>query len=415
MSELHNLCYLGERPITKENYLDKLRLLLKKGVPSTYTVEDAFAEEHGLKEAIKGSTTTPLHLICESLPKDTSREEEDIILTMIDELFLNGAGWCLTNEKDETPGCVLLRRGLHGSKYWQKMVDAGVRAELLFRRLDDDKIEFIDEIESEEIPQLVEADTIEGMDKEVAKNNAGLKEKTEVLDKDPTNTTSSYLKTKLAYKDGALVTNERCDGVMMQWEDILMKAGCNSLFKSIDDPKEVNILNIGFGMGIIDSMIQERNPTTHYICEAHPDVLQKMKEDGWMKKKNVVVLEGKWQDTVPPLLSRGIFFDGIYYDTYSEHYQDMLELFDMIVGLLKPTGTFSFFNGLGADRLICYEVYKKVVEIDLDIYGLSVKFNEIRPPENALRPAQEDDSVWKGIKRAYWKCPTYYHPEVSFA
>ena len=49
---------------------------------------------------------------------------------------------------------------------------------------------------------------------------------------------------------------------MMSWETDLMRMGCDSLFKGqvligeIDD--EVNILNIGFGMGIIDTMINNR-------------------------------------------------------------------------------------------------------------------------------------------------------------
>ena len=48
------------------------------------------------------------------------------------------------------------------------------------------------------------------------------------------------------------------------------------------------------------------------------------------------------------LLQKLLVFDGIYYDTFLEHYQDMLELFDIIVGLLKPSWIFSFFNGLGS-------------------------------------------------------------------
>ncbi|VEU20823.1 DEKNAAC101662 [Brettanomyces naardenensis] len=419
MSELHELCYLKDRPITEAKYVCKLKEYLKKGIPSTYTIEDAYTQEHALEGPESKSTTTPLHLICESIPEDATEAEKEAILSMIDELFLNGAGWCLTNGNDETPGCVLLRRGLHGSSYWNRMVDAGVRAELLFRKLEDPNVEFLEypereEEEEEEIPDLVE--TVEEM--EEASNKKAKQDEPTVRDvgiDDPSSSTSTYLKTKLKYQEGSLVTDKRGDGVMMQWEEKLMQAGCDSLFRGIDNPDEATILNLGFGMGIIDSMIEEKHPTKHYICEAHPDVLKKMQQDGWMDKDNVVVLKGKWQDTIPPLLSKGVFFDGIYYDTYSEHYEDMLQLFDLVVGLLKPDGTFSFFNGLGADRLVCYEVYKKVVDIDLSNYGLSVKFSEIEPPQGALHDEKATDSVWKGIKRAYWRCPIYYHPEVFFA
>lgn len=416
MSDLHDLCYLKTRPITKEGYVTPFRKLLKSGIPATYTLEEVENFEKGIEGAELKSTTTPMHIICESIPLDASEEEQNVILEMMDELWLFGAGWCLTNDKDETPGCVLLRRGLHGSKYWDSCVDSGVRAEILLRKIEESNIEFIDTPEEqpkeeEQIPELVGEE--EQKQDELIEKAQKLMEDTL---NDPSVTTDTYLKTKLEYKDGALVTEERSDGVMMQWEDVLMKAGCESMFKSIDDPADVNVLNIGFGMGIIDTMIQEKTPTRHYISEAHPDVLAKLKADGWYEKPNVVILEGKWQDTLPELLTKGVFFDGIYYDTYSEHYADMLnDLFDVVVGLLKPDGIFSFFNGLGADRLVCYEVYKKVVDIDLANYGLQVTFREIAAPKSTLEATDSTgDSVWNSIKRAYWRCPVYYHPEAKF-
>lgn len=420
MSDLHEICYLKTRPITHDGYVVPLRTLLKAGIPATYTLEEVENYEKsqkGEEETELKSTTTPMHIICESIPTDASKEEETVILEMMDELWLFGAGWCLTNDKDETPGCVLLRRGLHGSKYWESCVDSGVRAEILLRKIEESTVEFIDgpETEAEEtktgdiIPELVDEEKQQALEKKA-------QELIEETINDPSVTTETYLKTKLEYKDGALVTEERSDGVMMQWEDVLMQAGCDSLFKSIEDSDDVNVLNIGFGMGIIDTMIQDKKPTRHYISEAHPDVLAKLREDGWYEKPNVVILEGKWQDTLPELLTKGVFFDGIYYDTYSEHYEDMLnDLFDVVVGLLKPEGIFSFFNGLGADRLVCYEVYKKVVDIDLANYGLQVEFREIAAPKSTLEASDlTGDSVWNSIKRAYWRCPVYYHPEAKF-
>lgn len=420
MSDLHELCYFKKLPITKEDYLLPLKGYLKAGIPATYTVEEAYNYEHDIEEE-PTSTTTPMHLICENIPVDLCVEEQNVVLNMMEELWLHGAGWCLVNDKNETPGCILLRRGLHGSKYWESCVDSGVRAEVLLRKLNDPNVEFLevsgdDEEIEEEIPELVENekdDNDDNDDDEIVEKTEQLVEE---IYNDPAATTETYLNTQLEYKDGALVTKEGSDGVMMQWEEELMKAGCDSMFSLIDDPKDVNIVNIGFGMGIIDTMIQAKNPTRHYICEAHPDVLKKLKQDGWYEKPNVVILEGKWQDTLPDLLTKGIFFDGIYYDTFSEHYEDMVEdLFDLVVGLLKPTGTFSFFNGLGADRLVCYEVYKKVVDLDLSNYGLSVTFKETKAPITTLEESDDtDNSVWKNIKRAYWRCPVYYHPEARF-
>lgn len=47
------------------------------------------------------------------------------------------------------------------------------------------------------------------------------------------------------------------------------------------------VLNIGFGMGLVDSALQSRKPKRHVIVEAHPDVWQRMIEDGWDKKEGV--------------------------------------------------------------------------------------------------------------------------------
>lgn len=426
MSDLHELCYFKNRPITENSYLEPLKNYLKAGIPATYTLEEAFNYENGIEEEPK-STTTPMHLICENIPKDLENSEKDVILKMMEELWLNGAGWCFVNEKNETPACILLRRGLHGSEYWNSCVESGFRAEVVLRKLNGLNVEFLSEDEEdcqrvesdeqvEEIPELVNQNPRKEEEKFENTNIEISKEAGTDMYNGPAGATDIYLQTPLEYKDDALITKDGADGVMMQWEDKLMKAGCESLFSSIDDEEDVNILNMGFGMGIIDSMIQSKNPNKHYICEAHPDVLKKMKEEGWYEKPNVTILEGKWQDTLPDLLTKGVFFDGIYYDTFSEHYEDMVEdLFDLVVGLLKPTGTFSFFNGLGADRLVCYEVYKKVVDLDLSNYGLQVNFTEMEAPMTTLKENdQEDDSVWKDIKRPYWRCPIYYHPEARF-
>ena len=41
-----------------------------------------------------------------------------------------------------------------------------------------------------------------------------------------------------------------------------------------------DVLNVGFGMGIVDGAIQRRRPRSHTIVEAHPDVHRHMLETG---------------------------------------------------------------------------------------------------------------------------------------
>lgn len=430
MSDLHDLCRFLERPITQE-YAEKLRYYLKCGIPATYTIEEAYNYTNNIEEE-PSTTTTPLHLIASHMPGDASDDEMQVISDMALTLFEYGAGWCLTDVNNETPGCILIRRELKDTKIYDQIVDAGVRAELLLRKVSEYDMEVIEDTDGLDHEELVpqgstsqeeeteKEENTEEEEKEVKENekeeqeDASNTEGDHVVPEsaDPSFNQDAYLKSKLEYKGGALVTQDNQDGVMMEWETDLMRLGCESLFKGAQEA-EVNILNIGFGMGIIDTMISAKNPTKHYICEAHPDVIQKLKSDGWYDKPNVVILEGRWQDQLEKLLSAGnVYFDGIYYDTFSEHYLDMLELFDYVVGLLKPHGVFSFFNGLGADRQVIYEVYKKLVAIDLGNYGLKCDFIEVDVPELTLKKG--DDSVWDGIRRAYWLCPKFYHPEARF-
>ncbi|KAK6462994.1 S-adenosyl-L-methionine-dependent methyltransferase [Scheffersomyces coipomensis] len=423
MSDLHDLCKFPVRPIDS-GYVKQLNHYLTSGIPATYTVEEAYKVLNNIEDDDENSesvsNTTPLHLICQHVPKDLSSEELSIVEQMITTLFEYGAGWCFIDVNNNTPGCILIERGFHNSSLYQLILDAGVRAELLLRKVSEYDMEFIDEDdvpnqEDEVVPELVTELTKEQEEIEVVQKS----NKPEIDDAPdaPSQNQDSYLNTKLEYVDNALITKDRKDGVMMSWESDLMKLGCDSLFKGsiIEENEidsEINILNIGFGMGIIDTMIQAENPTKHYICEAHPDVLKKLRDDGWYEKSNVVILEGRWQDQLDDLLTKGIFFNGIYYDTFSEHYSDMLDLFDFVVGLLKPYGIFSFFNGLGADRQIIYEVYKKLVDIDLQNYGLSVTYTDVEVPKETLQ--YKDKSVWDDVKRSYWSCPVYYHPEAKF-
>lgn len=446
MSDLHDLCRFTSRPIN-EKYLENLKHYLAAGIPATYTIEEAYNYTNGIEDASE-TTTTPLHLIFTHVPSECATSEMLVVNNMVRMLLEYGAGWCLTDINDETPGCILLRRGLGKTTLYEQIVDAGVRAELLLRKVGEYDMEVIEDtddldharlgvqVHETSVDQVAGEEGESGADQLMDKEEIGLTSESRQRESeteasiqpeiasendsknslnDPSHNQQAYLDTKLEYKNGALVTESHQDGVMMEWESGLMQIGCESLFKGANDSKDpgINILNIGFGMGIIDTMISERQPTKHYICEAHRDVLAKMKQDGWYDKPNVVVLEGRWQDQLDFLLSLGaVYFDGIYYDTFSEHYSDMLELFDYVVGLMKPNGVFSFFNGLGADRQVIYEVYRKLVEIDLGNYGLRCEFQEVEVPKATL--SKNGESVWDGVRRSYWLCPVFYHPEARF-
>lgn len=64
-----------------------------------------------------------------------------------------------------------------------------------------------------------------------------------------------------------------------------------------------HILNIGFGMGLVDTAIQQYAPVTHTIVEAHPEVYKRMLQTGWGEKDNVKIKFGCWQDVLSELES----------------------------------------------------------------------------------------------------------------
>ncbi len=59
-----------------------------------------------------------------------------------------------------------------------------------------------------------------------------------------------------------------------------------------------DVLNVGFGLGIIDSAIQRHSPSSHTIIEAHPDVYKYMLSQGWDQRPGVRVVFGRWQDVI---------------------------------------------------------------------------------------------------------------------
>lgn len=91
--------------------------------------------------------------------------------------------------------------------------------------------------------------------------------------------------------------------------------------------EDLSILNVGFGLGIVDRLFQETKPRSHVIIEAHPQVLQHMRETGVYDWPNVTVLEGRWQDFasgegLEKLLEAAQGgFDAVFVDTFAEGYE----------------------------------------------------------------------------------------------
>ncbi|KAH9825362.1 protein arginine N-methyltransferase 2-like, partial [Teratosphaeria destructans] len=379
--------------------------------------------------------------------------DEDSALATVKLLLENGAIWNELDNKDETPGCMAARLGLR--KVYDAIVDAGVRAELLFSRLDhyalladDDD----DEEEAEEddaivgfepgppehaglrpagsagnpvevepsgfeptpnpsrkpdghaapgaptetdaaadtsVPQLMQTDEAGG----------GARPSEPVLS-NPNVNNEDYLKSELTYSGDRLLDSDK-NAVMMDWETEIMKVSADQLAYK----PGLRTMNVGHGMGIVDRMFLENDPSMHHIVEAHPAVIKKLRDEGWHEKPNVTVHEGRWQDVLPKLIEQGVVLDGIYYDTYAEDYKDLKEFFqEYVIALLDKDGKFGFYNGLGADRQVCYDVYTKVSELDLFDAGMDVEWTMIKSRDE-----------WNGVRYPYWgSIDTYRLPTCKF-
>ncbi|KAK5361355.1 Arginine N-methyltransferase 2 [Exophiala xenobiotica] len=305
---------------------------------------------------------SPLHAaiaLCRSSTDGEASEvssQQDAAISVIRFLLENGAIWNQLDNHDETPGCLAYRLGL--TDLYQLMVDAGSQ-----------------DANGEEV--LVQRQDVNG---------------------------STYLSSALSLTSNRLL-DEQQNGVMMAWESDIMKESASAL---LPEPG-LKILNIGFGMGIIDTHIQQNpnKPASHHIVEAHPDVLADMESKEWADKAGVVVHHGKWQDVLPRLAAEGEMFDAIYFDTFAESYSEFREFFsEQVMALLDQGGRWSFFNGMGADRQISYDVYQKVVELDLFEAGFDVEWKDVELPKL--------DREWEGVRRKYWNIDHYRLPVCKF-
>ncbi|KAJ3096002.1 hypothetical protein HDU96_000922 [Phlyctochytrium bullatum] len=253
---------------------------------------------------------------------------------------------------------------------WDVMLREGVRTEMILNLLGKK------EEEEEEEDEEEEAGPSDG----------------EVRKKKPSNL--EYLRSKLHFSEGRLL-DDQANGVMMGWEAPLMERHA----EVITPTPGLDVLNVGFGLGLIDGYLQARKPRSHTIIEAHPDVYAKMIADGWDKKPGVKILFGRWQDVLDQLES----YDGIFFDTFGEYYDDLREFHDFLPNILSEDGIYSYFNGLAGTNPFFHAVSCAVAEADLDEIGLSTETVEI--PMEKL-----GDEVWQGVARSYFSLPVYRLP-----
>lgn len=143
------------------------------------------------------------------------------------------------------------------------------------------------------------------------------------------------------YVEGKLV-NQLGQSIMMDWEHPIMQKVADILCE-----KGNTILNIGFGMGIVDSYIQGYSPKKHVIIENNPVVNQKISDDGWYSKEGVEIVFDKWQNVITTVGK----FDSVYLDTWNDH--RVKHINDLLDNCLKSSGRFlMWYNQSEFEKII---------------------------------------------------------------
>ena len=137
----------------------------------------------------------------------------------------------------------------------------------------------------------------------------------------------NYRASDLTFDDNGIYwvnpENDETYQVMMDWEQPIMDKMAELCVSEGDE-----VLEMGFGMGILSNEIQKRKPKSHTIIECHKDIIPKLKE--WAKNKsNVNVVEGNWIEEIHNL---PIKYDAIIQDTYGDEFRHSLKF---AVELLK--------------------------------------------------------------------------------
>ncbi|CAG8220827.1 unnamed protein product, partial [Penicillium nalgiovense] len=387
----------------------KLRRLLRTQsmLPDAANVKDTetgFSPLHAAIAACEPDTETAGAngaATSDSNPKGLNAETVESAVETVKFLLQEGAIWNDLDANNETPGCIARRIG--ALELYELIVDAGVRAELLLNRLDAyEELADDDDDEEEEEEAEAEAEAETAPELVDASAEPTTETTTTTTPANPEVSNSQYLESRLNIQNDRILDSDQ-NGVMMRWESDIMRKSATALLPT----PGLKVLNIGHGMGIVDGFFQEQGPAVHHIVEAHEEVVAEMKRCGWDTKPGVVIHQGRWQDILPGLVAAGETFDAIYYDTFAESYGDFRDFFsEQVIGLLEQEGRWGFFNGMGADRQISYDVYQKVAEMDIFEAGFDVQWEEISVPKL--------DGEWEGVRRAYWVVDDYRLPLCKF-
>ena len=156
---------------------------------------------------------------------------------------------------------------------------------------------------------------------------------------------TDWSKSKAHYDDTQLIIEDQ--QVMQSWEWPYMKAMAKAVTEGQGD-----VLELGFGMGISATYIQEFGCRSYTVVEYNEDVQKKFAK--WKENypgRDIRLIPGKWQDVVDQLDN----YDGIFFDTYHLSEEEFVKyiiedvtfgahFFETAANHLRDGGVFSYYS-----------------------------------------------------------------------
>ena len=154
-----------------------------------------------------------------------------------------------------------------------------------------------------------------------------------------------WRRSEAQYDESQLVIENQ--QVMQEWERPLMRVMAQIAAETHGD-----VLEVGFGMGISATHIQELGVKSHTIIECNRDVAKVFTAwKGRYPGRNITLIEGKWQEVVNRLGT----YDAIFFDAYPLNEEEFVEhvinsvtfaehFFPVAAGCLRKGGVFTYYT-----------------------------------------------------------------------